>query len=867
ATGADVVFTAETDRMNLDPHRAPVTREPVAQTPELRPAIAEALVEWDWRMRDGIDTPNEPRTFSQVIPELLDRGDALIGELAANAGTEEEIVAEIATFRSRWNALRRRATVAGCLNAVTSDPIPLSGNDPSRIPTSPGPEEDQESLWLEIHRLRREIVMANPLFAKLGPLMFVKHVPSVMSHQLTQCYGYTARPGGGLFILEEPGRSMRIRNVTPPDLPVGSFMQTDLAPEMTDDPLKRKVLFTFAALPEAPESWRSPVSVMARYYHIFEMNADGTDVRQLTEGNFDDFAPVYTPDGTGGSGKITFISTRRGGFHRCGGGPCYVYTLAQMNRDGSQIRVLSFHETNEWDPTILDDGRLVYTRWDYVDRDAVYYQNLWSTRFDGTDTRIFFGNHTLNPCGIWQSRAVPGSPKVMAIAGPHHGLSAGSVILIDPRRGVDGPEPIERLTPSILFPEAEVPLAGTAMPPAVTEFDTEPPMWWNAGNPPGPAVHASFTPTEQIRWPGHCCTTPYPLSESFFIVSYSYDRLRGEAGPNIPNMFGIFFADRFGNMELVYRDPRITSQWARPIGAPRRTIFDRPPASMIDEKLAATKRGTILMQNVYESWPKLPDGEKITRLRILQILPKTTPNANQPMVGAANASPGKQVLGTVPVESDGSAYFELPAEKLVSFVALNEKGRAVQIMRSGHYVQPGETASCIGCHEKRLSAPAAVRSDILAATREPSTITPGPDGSLPFSYPILVQPVLDAKCVSCHSSTPTDPIGNGGVILTGEPDGTYTKSYHALVGRGAYTAWGMANGNHEPLSEPGRFASGGSPLVKILDAGHYGVTLSDEEWERICTWLDANALFYGTFNPEEQAKPLRGERIGGPDLE
>ena len=856
ATSRDVVWIGETSRLNLDPQRPPMTREPTAQTSELRTGIAEALIEWDWRTQDGIGTPNEPRTFAQAVPERLQQGDALLRELASHTEFAPETIAKIAELQTRWDSLRQRSQ-------TLSNTVVITGGGKARTP--PEAESAWESLWLELHRLRREIVLTNPLFANVGPIVFVKHTPSIMSHQLTQCYGYTARPGGGLFVLEAPGRSMAIRNITPPELPVGSFMQTDLSPEVVADPWQKKILFAFAEAPDSPESWKIPESVLSRYYHVYEMNADGTGLRQLTDGDFNDFAPIYTPDGAG-NGKITFISTRRGGYHRCGGGPCFVYTLAQMDRDGTNVRVLSFHETNEWDPAVLDDGRLVYTRWDYVDRNAVYYQNLWSTRFDGTDTRIFFGNNTLNPCGIWQSRAVPGSSKVMAIAGPHHGLSAGSVILLDTRRGVDGPEPIERLTPEILFPEAEAPLAGTAMPPAVTQFDTEPPSWWDGRNPPGPAEHAAFMPVEQLRWPGHCCTTPYPLSEQFLIVSYSYDRLRGEAGPNIPNMFGIYFADRFGNRELVYRDPRITSQWAKPLQTARREIFDRPAASVIDAKLAAEDRGTLLMQNVYESWPKLPAGEKITRLRILQILPKTTPNANQPMVGAANASPGKQVLGTVPVESDGSAYFELPAKTLVSFVALNDKGRAVQIMRSAHYLQPGETGSCIGCHEKRSSTPPAVRSDILAAARDPSPITPGPDGSRPFSYPILVQPVLDAQCISCHTAQPTDPAGNGGVILTGDADGTYTKSYNALVGLGAYTAWGLENGNYEPLSEPGRFASGGAKLVKMLDAGHYGVTLSDEEWERICTWLDANALFYGTFNPEEQAKQQRGERIAGPDL-
>jgi len=154
-------------------------------------------------------------------------------------------------------------------------------------------------------------------------------------------------------------------------------------------------------------------------------------------------------------------------------------------------------------------------------------------------------------------------------------------------------------------------------------------------------------------------------------------------------------------------------------------------------------------------------------------------------------------------------------------------------------------------------------SFVAASAWEPSEITPGPDGSNPFSYPILVQPVLDRHCVECHKAE--KPEGN--VILTGEPEGTFTKSYNVLIPHVAYTAWGMPNNNYEPLTEPDRFGARASRLVKLLDDGHYDVILSAEEWNRLVTWIDANALFYGTFDPRDQARQQRGERIAGPALE
>jgi mono/diheme cytochrome c family protein len=271
--------------------------------------------------------------------------------------------------------------------------------------------------------------------------------------------------------------------------------------------------------------------------------------------------------------------------------------------------------------------------------------------------------------------------------------------------------------------------------------------------------------------------------------------------------------------------------------------------------------GTFLLQDVHVGWPALPPGV-IKRLRVVQVLPKSTPHINAPTVGLPNASPGRQVLGTVPVESDGSACFHAPAGIALAFQALDEFGQAVQTMRSLTYLQPGETSSCIGCHEPRHTAAGSGRMP-QALTRPPSEIQSGPDGSKPFSYPILVQPVLDKKCVSCHNAQKPE----GKVILTGEPEGRYTASYNALGPRVPYSAWGDIRGNSEPASMPDRFGARGSKLMKLLLAGHAGVVLTPEEIERLATWMDTNVLFYGTFDPADQARQQRGERIAGPALQ
>jgi mono/diheme cytochrome c family protein len=761
-------------------------------------------IETDWRKQDGIGTARAPSSYRAAVEKTLDRGDRLLSDLRG-------VGVALGDKTSRWAALRQE-----CQKLAAGG-------------TSDGPA--WEELWRRVHRLRREIVFSNPL-ANVGPLVFVKQVPSMFSHQLTQYYGSCARPGGGVFVLEAPGRSMQCRQLAAGALPLGSFQH----PEVSFD--GRKVLFAYCHAETTP---RNRESHLDRFYHLYEMSADGSGLKQLTDGPFDDFAPRHLPDG-----KVLFITTRRGGFHRCGQGPCPVYTLALANADGSDPRPISYHETHEWDPVVTNDGRVLYTRWDYVDRNAVFYQQLWSVRPDGSDVRIFFGNNTYNPVGIWEARPVPGSNRVMATAAAHHAMTAGSIILLDVTRGVDGPEPIARLTPDAMFPESEVPV-----------INRHSGSWYS----PITLTKAPDLPSEAVRWPGHCYRTPCPLSEKYFFAAYSFDPLIGEPDANWPAMFGLYLVDCFGNKELIYRDPEISSLWPTPL-RPRM----RPPVLPSLLEPSDRKEGVFLLRDVHLAWPPLPEGS-VKRLRIVQVLPKTTWHANNPMVGLASASPGKQVLGTVPVEPDGSAYFRAPAGIPLAFQALDEFNQAVQVMRSVTYLQPGEIASCVGCHEPRSATPPSGRVP-AAMARGPSAIEPGPDGSKPLSYPLLVQPVLDKHCVSCHN--PQKPEGK--IILTGEPQGHYTASYNALAPKVSYSAWGGKPGdfrqvNSEPLSQPGFFGSRNDPLMKLLRKGHYDVALSPADYERLATWMDANALFYGTFDPADQARQRRGERIAGPKLE
>ncbi len=751
-----------------------------------------ALVETDWLKQDGLHKSPDAAAYAAAINVSIQRGEALLNELQLDeeSGQWQQLAAE-------WRRLQQGGRVT-----------------------------QLHDLWLRLHQLKRQVVLRNPL-AQTGPILFVKQIPGSFSHQLTQVYGKYARPGGGIFILESPGRSMSLRQLAAD--PLGSYQ----TPEVSFD--GKHILFSYCTTDAKQQDYR--------FYHLFEMDADGGDLRQLTSGPFDDFSPRYLPDG-----RIVFISTRRGGFHRCGSPGCPVYTLAVANADGGNMRLLSHHETQEWDPVLLNDGRILYTRWDYVDRHAVFGEHLWTTRPDGTSPAAFYGNYTRNPVGIWEARPIRGSNRVMATAAAHHAMTAGSIVLVDPGKAQDGLDALTRLTPDTPFPESEFAVAG---------------RWFFRA----PDAKDPNTPENRL-WPGHCYRSPFPLSEKFFLAAYSFDALIGEPSGNAPAMFGLYLVDAFGNKELLYRDEQISSLWAAPLRS-----RERPPMlpSALDEPLAGPAKagtpnripngtpneGTFILHNVYASNPPIPAGS-VKRLRITQVLPKTTQGRDNPPVGSAGGSPGKQVLGTVPVESDGSAYFTAPAGIPLLFQALDERGRAVQIMRSATYLKPGETTSCVGCHEPRHSAPAAGISP-MALRHEPSQIAPGPDGSRPFSYPILVQGVLDKHCVSCHNAKKPE----GKVILTGESQGHYTASYNAMTAR----VPSSNDTNGDSLSPPGRYGARGSSVMKLLLKGHYDVALTKDEIERLATWMDTNALFYGTFDPTDQKRQQLGQRIEGPKME
>jgi cytochrome c553 len=290
-----------------------------------------------------------------------------------------------------------------------------------------------------------------------------------------------------------------------------------------------------------------------------------------------------------------------------------------------------------------------------------------------------------------------------------------------------------------------------------------------------------------------------------------------------------------------------------------------PPRRVGPQAEALPDEGEFVLSDVQQSFFPLPAGRTIKQLRVFQVLPKThTHVANQPRLGYANAESARMLLGTVPVDEDGSAYFRAPARKPLYFQAVDADGRAVQTMRSVAYLQPGERRGCVGCHE-RPGTVAANRAP-LAVRRPPSAIAAGPAGTRPLSFPLLVQPVLDRHCVRCHDGQ-AGP-GTSQLALTGQRQDEFTRSYQNLKPFVRWNEWGGASLN-QIATRPGRGGADQSPLTQVLDDANHGVPirLAEEDRRRLYLWLDANAPFYGTYTESERLAQLQGESVPPPRVQ
>ncbi|MCP5116484.1 MAG: hypothetical protein GY953_37120, partial [bacterium] len=444
-------------------------------------------------------------------------------------------------------------------------------------------------------------------------------------------------------------------------------------------------------------------------YHLYEINADGSGLRQLTDGQFDDLEATYLP-----SGDIAFVSSRAKRWVNCW--LTQVAIMYRCDEDGSNIRPISANIEQDNTPWPMPDGRILYTRWEYVDRSQVHYHHLWTSNPDGTNQMTWYGNLHAGTVMI-DAKPIPGTEKVVASFSPGHGARehAGILAVVDPKAGPDDRTFARRIS-----------------------------------------IGADLR-------------DPWAFSEDSFMVARRDSLVVMDGAGAEQEIFHLSDADLKAGLEL--HEPR--------------PLVRRPLERVIPSRLDLSQSaGQLVLADVYRG--RNMDGIRRGEIKKLLVL-ETLPMPIHYTGGMYPISYGgtftlERVLGTVPVEPDGSAYFDVPALRPVFFVALDENDLAVKRMQSFHVVGPGEVTGCVGCHEQRSQAPsnAEYSGATLQALRRPAhKIEPIPGVPEVIDFPRDIQPVLDRHCVACHSYEQP----SGDVILSGDRGPVFSHSYIMLTVR------------------------------------------------------------------------------------
>ncbi|MGD7652587.1 MAG: hypothetical protein ACQCXQ_05190 [Verrucomicrobiales bacterium] len=578
-------------------------------------------------------------------------------------------------------------------------------------------------------------------------------------------------------------------------------------------------------------------------YHLYEMDADGGNLRQLTFGPMvSDVDPVYLPDG-----RIAFSSTRDPKFCQCN--RHISQNIFRMEADGANIEQISGNGLSDFHSSVMPDGRLLYSRWEYVDRHFGPSLGLWTSNPDGTLHALYMGNNAWSPGSMLDARVIPGTDKVLCIYGACHDLPWGAMVVVDRSRGLEGPEPVLHIWPEegreLISPDDD-------------DYNRD-------------LKHRGAI--DNFRKLATRYEDPYPVHDleqgdgggSFFVVSKAIGgRIAPHRNPERePVRMAVMLADVFGNEIVMYEpgDEQLGGYGAVPL-APRKT-----PRVIPDSVDYSKDHGTLYVNDVH-----LGDGDEMEEvkrgvikwLRLIEAPPRQTyderfgwgVDAQQVTAMNWNLTNNKRILGDVPVESDGSAYFKVPADRFVQIHALDGDKQMVQAMRSGTIVRPGETQGCVGCHENRVTVPQATNRVPLATRRPPSEIepwldTPSVDEAKTLNYLTDVQPVFDRHCVSCHDyGEPAGEVLN----LAGDLSYPFNVSYMDLMSKSGprYSGPEEKMVNFAGDGPPGVFAayawgSHRSKLVRVLKEGHHDVELPDEAMQRITSWIDANAVYYGPY--------------------
>ena len=694
--------------------------------------------------------------------------------------------------------LKRLAKLAKKSNTVSVKP---SGSGVA-IRTWAGEEgvaKDKSPIEGTLATLRSDALLAHPAL-KFDKLLFVKRTSFTFN---TYQDSQANKEGGNLCVLSPVAPGGKVTNLVP-ELDGGIFTRFNLSFDA------KKVVFGYKK--------------KDKNFRIYEIDIDPTtglmvsgSLRQLTfssaaeaetrrlyakkgaclDHGFDDMDPCYLPNG-----NIMFTSTRSQRRVFCN--PSIVATLYLIDADGKNMRCLSASPLSELDPCMLDDGRIIYTRWEYVDKGLGNGQSIWTVRPDGSGVDHVYKNSVIRPAQMLNTRNIPGSQQLVTVGAPHcGGRQGGAVILVDNRITRRSPEAMNCITPEIAYPCMS-----------------------------------------QAKYDMGFFKEPYPFSEKFFLVSH----VPGAKGKERPR-YGIYVLDAWGNRAKLYGDPEISCFQPTPL-RPRRKPTEIATLESIDAK-QTTETGTLFIQDVYEGMTGIERG-RVKYIRVMGPLPWHWSENGIFRIGWGGNVHRKKVYGVAKVHEDGSAYFTVPAGENIFFQALDENFMVLQHMPTFINMMPGENRSCIGCHELRKKAPSmGVRPLAIKQPAQAIVPQPGETGPRMVHYAADVQPVLDKHCVGCHSGS--NPKGR--LDLTGVPTATWNRSYENIMGKGlvSYRDCRYGRAGFRPLP-PLSYGSHLSKLVERIRKAPCKAKITQGEFVRIVTWIDANTPYYGTYRGKRDLK-------------
>ncbi|MFH1264707.1 MAG: hypothetical protein ABIK89_03225, partial [Planctomycetota bacterium] len=618
---------------------------------------ADARLEGDWvRQAVSARIHRDPAKLVASVDTMIDRATRMASDFRRVAGVEcseppEEALTKIAHDLAALRSIRDE--LAEAANAPSAD---LAG--PRR-------------LWIEARRHLRAITFENPAIDFEG-LVFVKQFAPHTVRNITRSYPWKHKPGGDVCVLADLRSGGDVRGVLGGRLGPGYVWGLDLWWDAD------RVVFGYAKQPNWPPGVNTADSAvegtnvfdLKKVYepiHLFEAAVDGSRLEQLTgDPYWSDFEPTYAP-----GGEIIFASDRCGRAAECGN-DTFDHTnpnLYSLSTDRS-VRHLTDSKDIDRYPHSLDDGRIAYTHWEYQERHFMEVHALWTLRPDGTMCDALFKHHMRAPCGLRDTRSIPGSSKLVSIATGHHTFAYGPVVVVDPACGMNNEAGLEIVTPGVRPQEG--PMAGRPV--------------------------AEGGVSDQ----GGLYQTPWALSETCFLVSYAYARPNAIAPAGADSSgFGLYLIDVYGNRELVHRDPLYSSTF--PIPLKKRP---RPPV-VPDVRTEPKPHATCYVTDVYDGLEGVPRGT-IRHLRISQHvgwpfdeergqMDYIPGNASTRRIDFQSWSPVR-VIGTVPVERDGSASFHVPADVALYFQALDERQMEIRRVRSMVSFKPGEVRGCTGCH-------------------------------------------------------------------------------------------------------------------------------------------------------------------------